>query len=75
MSTDETLYTYYQIDLEGMSVDWNTTICESLDDVRDVIQFLYTHFDDPECNGRAIITGIGMTREAYAKWKEEYIKE
>lgn len=76
-SKDEkpTLYTYYQLDLENMPVDWNTTICESLDEVRDVLQYLDIHLDDDTIEAKVTIRGIAMSREAYAEWKKEYITD
>jgi hypothetical protein len=71
----ETLYTYYQLDIEGMPLDWDTTICESLDYVRDTLQFLDTYLDDPDCEAKVIIRGIGMSREAYAEWKKEHLEQ
>lgn len=72
-SKDEkpTLYTYYQLDLENMPVDWDTTICQSLDGVMDVLRYLDIHLDDDTIEAKVTIRGIGMTKEAYAKWVEE----
>lgn len=73
MTPEEPLYTYYQLDLEGISLDWNTTICESLDEVRDVLQYLDIFFDEPDSEARITIRGIGMTRSAYEDWKKEHL--
>jgi len=73
-SSEETLYTYYQLEVQGTSLDWDITICESLDHVRDTLQYLDTFLDDPEIEAKVIITGIGLTRSAYKKWKEENIE-
>jgi len=70
----ETEYLYYQIDIEGMPLDWDTTICEDLDAVRDTLQYLEIYFDDPTIEAKATIRGIGMTRSAYEKWKEENLE-
>lgn len=71
--SEETLYTYYQIDLEDASVDWDCTICESLEEVMGVLRFLDTDLDDPERKTKVTITGIGMSRQAYYAWGKEHI--
>ena len=71
---EETLYTYYQIDLENVPVEWDTTICASLDEVRDVLQFLDIYFDD-DIEAKATIRGIGMSRAAYAQWHADHFGE
>ena len=70
-----TKYLYYQLDLENMPVDWDTTICESLDEVRDVLQYLDIHLDDDTIEAKITIRGIGMTEEAYLAWKKEHITD
>jgi hypothetical protein len=72
--TEETKHLYYQIDLENMPVEWDTTICVDLDEVRGILQYLEIHFDDPTIDAKATIRGIGMTRSAYEKWKEENLE-
>ena len=78
--TPETLYTHYQIDLENISEEWDTTICDSLKGVMQILEYLDIHLDDATetANGekrRVIITGIGMTRQQYKDWKAEYLKD
>ncbi len=73
---EDTLYTYYQLDLENMPEDWDYTICESLDHVRETLQYLDVHLDDdtPTTNEeprRVVITGVPMTPAAY----RDFIKE
>jgi hypothetical protein len=70
----ETLYTYYEVEIQGTSLDWDITICESLDHVRDILQYLDTFLDDPEIEAKVIITGIGLTRSAYENWKKEHLE-
>lgn len=77
---EETLHTYYQIEIKNMPEEWDTTICATLDEVRDLLQYLDIHLDDdtPTSDGeprQVIITGIPMTRTAYRLWREEYLKE
>lgn len=71
--TEETLYTYYQIDLENVPVDWDCTICESLEAVMDVLRYLDIHFDDPEIKAKATIQGVGMSRSAFEQWQKDHI--
>ena len=70
----DTLYTYYQVDLESFPLDWDYTICESLDEVRDLLEYLDSYLDDSEGEGKVIIQGIGMTAGAYEEFKESGIK-
>jgi hypothetical protein len=72
--TEEPVYTYYQLEVQGTSLDWDITICESLDHVRDILQYLDTFLDDPEIEAKVVITGIGLTRSAYEKCKEENLE-
>ncbi len=76
----ETLFTHYQIELENINEEWDCTICESLDEVLGVLKYLDIHLDDdtelPDGEKmRVIITGIGMTREAFKNWVEEEYPE
>lgn len=73
---DGTLYTYYQLELKNINEEWGFTICESLEDVLNQLKYLDIHLDDDtetsDGEPRAvIITGVGMTPEAYRQWKEE----
>ena len=68
------LYTHYEIELEDMPVDWNTTIVDSLEEVMKVIQYLDIYFDDPDCKGSVKIKRIGMTRSAFKQWQEENLE-
>jgi hypothetical protein len=73
---NETLYTYYQIDLQNISVEWDCTICESLEQVLEVLKSLDIHLDDdtpvePGFERKVVIQGIGMTPLAYEEFKKE----
>lgn len=68
-------YLYYQIDLVNVPVEWNTTICESLEHVHDTLKFLDIYFDDETIEAKAIIIGVGMTRKEYADWCHEHLPE
>lgn len=57
-----------------MPLDWDTTICESLDDVRDMLQFLDVYLDDDTIQAKVTIKGIGMTAAAFDQWKEENLE-
>jgi hypothetical protein len=72
---EDTLYTYYQVDVENMPLEWNTTICESLDEVRKILQYVDIHLDDPTIEARVIIRGIGMTQVAFKQWQEENLEQ
>ncbi len=73
---EDQLYTYYQLDLENINEEWDYTICESLDHIRETLQYLDVHLDDDTetSNGesrRVVITGIPMTPSAYRNFLEE----
>lgn len=67
----EIIYTYYEVELVNTPLDWNFTICESLDEVKNVLQFADVFLDDETRGTKVIVKGIGMTREAYNHWKKE----
>jgi|SRR5580765_5171911 len=67
---DNTLYTYYQVELENINEEWDTSVCESLEEVYGLLQYLDIHLDDDTetTNGekrKVIITGIPLTPIAY----------
>ena len=73
---DDTLYTYYQIELKNISEEWDYTICESLDEVLNTLKYLDHHLDDdtpvePGQERQVIITGVGLTPIAYQQYKDE----
>lgn len=71
----DTVYTYFKIEyVDCANVDYDYTIVESLDDVRDNLQIAYQDLDDPELEATVIITGIGMTVAEYEKWFKENVE-
>lgn len=66
--SDETKYLYYQIDFKDCALDFDCTICETLDQVRGYLQLVETDFDDPEKEASVTIKGIGMTRTGYSEF-------
>jgi len=73
--SEETLYTYYWVEIENMPLDWDTSICESLDKVRDLLQYLDIYLDDPDIDAKVTIKGIGMTRAAFKEWETLHLKK
>jgi hypothetical protein len=67
----EALYTYYKITLENSPLNWNETICESLEQVLDTLKYLDIYLDDDESELRVIITGVGMTKAAYKTYNDD----
>ena len=67
----DTKYLHYEIHLNGIPVDWNTTICDSLSGVHKTLKFLDIYFDDPELKAEVTIRGIGMTIQEYKDWKKD----
>lgn len=69
----DTLYTYYKVEYKNCSMDYDETICQDLDAVRDAILVVDGQLDDdsdfePECKPSVTITGIGMTDRDYEAW-------
>lgn len=71
----ENLYTHYEITIDKMPLDWNTTIVDSLDGIMDMLRYLDIYLDDPDCEATVTIRGIGMTRSAFKQWQEENLKQ
>ena len=68
------IYTYYRLDFEGFNYnDGDYTICETLDEVREVLQGCDIDLDTPseigEPEKRIIITGIGMTPAQFNQYQ------
>lgn len=66
--SEETIYTFYRIDFKNVSsVEYDYTICETLEVVLDYLKMIDTDLHDPEGSASATITGIGMTKK---EWNE-----
>ncbi len=68
----DTLYTYFQVEIKDSSLEWDITICETLDEVRDILQLVEIDLDDEERKTEVVITGIPMTKGAYNDWRKEF---
>lgn len=58
---EENKYLYYKIDFEDWGEEYNCTIVETINDVRDYIQLAEIYLDDESRKTKVIVTGIGMT--------------
>ncbi len=72
----DTKYTYYQVDLENINEEWDYTICETLEEVYQILTAMDIHLDDdsPTATGeqiRVVVTGVGMTPKEYKEWKAD----
>jgi hypothetical protein len=72
--TDET-YTYYRVDFHDCGLDFDYTIVETIDEIRDLIQMCDTELDDPGKVAQITITGMGMTRTQFAEFKKKWDDE
>jgi hypothetical protein len=77
---NNSLYTYYQLELININEDWQITICESLDEVHSVLQYLDIYLDDSieledGQQRKVVITGIPMTPASFNNWVQEYYPE
>ena len=66
-----TLYTYYKVELQNSPLEWDETICETIDEVRDLLNFLDIYLDDDTRELKVIITGVGMTKDAFYQYQLE----
>ncbi len=68
---NDTKYTYYHIDFSNCCFEGDYTICESLEQVAEVLQYVDIDFDDPEKSATVEIKGVGMTPIEYKEWLKE----
>jgi len=71
--SEDTLYTYFKIDVQGMPIDWDYTIVETIEQAGEQLKFFYIHLDDPSIDAKVIITGIGMTIKEFVEWEENRV--
>ncbi len=67
---NSSFYTYFRIEFEDWGEDFDFTICETLDEVREMLQLAEIHLDDPDKHTKVIVTGIPMTPPQYDKFKK-----
>lgn len=70
----ETVYTYFKIEFEDTSLDYDYTIVENIEDVTDYLKSVETDLDDEERKSKVIITGIPMTRADFAEWFRDNVE-
>ncbi len=67
--SEETKYLYYRIDfIDCGNVEYDYTICETLDEIMDNITMVDTDLDDDTRNAEVKIKGIGMTKKEYSEF-------
>lgn len=66
-----TKYTYYRIDFEDWSEEFDYTIVETLEDILIYLKAADIDLDDPERETKVIISGVGMTPEEFEQWQDE----
>jgi len=71
--SEDTLYTYFKIDIQGMPIDWDYTIVETIEQAGEQLKFFDIHLDDPSIDAKVIITGIGMTIKEFVEWEENRV--
>lgn len=72
MRNNKTKYTYYRIDFEDWSEEYDYTIVETLEDVLIYLKAADIDLDDPERETKITISGIGMTPVQFKKWINEH---
>lgn len=68
-----TKYTYFRIDFEDWSGDYDYTIVPTIEDVQDYLKSAEMDLDDSERKTKVIITGVAMTRKEFNKWFKENV--
>lgn len=68
------LYTYFRVDIEDWSYDWDYAICENLSQVNKIIKMAECDLDDPDRKTKVTITGVAMTKNEYREFKKTYEK-
>lgn len=71
---EETKYTYFKIEFEDTSLDYDYTIVENIDDVTDYLRAVEIDLDDDERKAKAIITGVAMTQAEFSQWFKENVE-
>lgn len=67
-----TIYTYYQVEFNYCSAfDGDYMICESIDQITDLLKQVDINLDDPEVKATVEIKGIPMTPAEYETWLKE----
>ena len=61
----ETICTHYRLDFTNCNLEYDYTIVESLEDIKDYLIAVDTELDDPDADASVKITGIGMTNLQY----------
>ena len=71
----DTIYTYYKIRFINCdNIEYDYTIVESLDDIRDYLQAADEDLDNPELKAKVVITGVGMTVAQYERWFKKNVE-
>ncbi len=73
MKEEETKYTFYRVDFNDCSLEYDYTICQTLEDVLEVLKSIDIDLDDDgeDRSPSATITGIGMTEKEWDEWVKE----
>jgi molecular chaperone GrpE (heat shock protein) len=72
--SEETLYTYFKIEFEDTSLDYDYTIVENIEDVIDYLKSVEIDLDDDERKSKVIITGVPMTRAQFSEWFKDNVE-
>lgn len=65
---EDVLYTYFRIDFEDMPIEGDYTICQSIEEIREQLEAVDIHLDEPDLQAKVIITGVGMTIAEFSLW-------
>lgn len=67
----DTKYTYYKIEFDDWSEEFDYTIVESLEDILEYLKLADIDLDDPERKTVLAISGIAMTPNEFKEWQIE----
>ena len=68
-------FTYYRIDFSNCGTEFDYTIVETLQDVKEWLEGIDTELDDPEAEASVKITGVGMTEEEFEQFEKSCEEE
>ena len=64
-------YLYFRVQFENCMDEDCEAYAEDLEEVKDFLQAVECELDDPDKTAKVIVTGVGLTKEQFARFKEQ----